>query len=117
MDGFVDELRAVFAIENRKLVGKAQLMGMLAEDAIGDVVEGACPEVVRGLTKELFDAVNHLTCGFVGECAKQDPLGRNAILDETSHAVGQCAGFSTSSACDHEKLALSCRNHLGLLLV
>jgi hypothetical protein len=69
------------------------------EDQVADPVEGAAPDTVDVLrTRERFDAAKHLASGPVGECGEEDPLRRNALLDQIGDAVGDRTRFARAGS-------------------
>jgi hypothetical protein len=71
---------------------------MAPEDAVADRVECAAPESIGGAWDECVHPLGHFTRGFVCESEEQDGAGWNALLQNPSNAVGQCACFSAACA-------------------
>ena len=110
-DGFL-----VVAIEDGERAGEAEVLGMAAEDARADRVEGAGPERGGVVRDEFADALGHLAGGLVGEGEQQDLAGVDAVVEQPGHAVGESAGFPGAGAGDDQRAA-GRRGDGGVLLL
>ena len=90
--------------------------GVAPEDAVADRVECAAPEPIGRTRDECVNAFGHLSCGFVGKSEEEDGAGRNALFQNPSYTVGQCACLATAGAGNDQRgPAGGC--HSGELLV
>ncbi len=98
------QVAAVRGFVDREGVGVADALGVLAQDAREDRVEGSHADVAAAaLGDHLRDALAHLLGGFVGEGEGQDVPGLHALLDHVGDAGGEHAGLARSGACDDER--------------
>ena len=95
----------VVAVEDGEGTGVADVLGMAAEDARADGVEGAGPERGSVVRSELADTLGHLAGGFVGESEQQDLAGIEAVIQQPGHAVSESPGFPGPGSGDDERPA------------
>ena len=105
----------IVAIHDGEAGPVAEHLGVAAQQAVGDGVEGAAPEAVGGGAGELLDALEHLAGGLVGEGQQQDAPGGDALIQQPGDAVGQRARLAAAGAGDDERMPLR-RRHGGILL-
>ena len=111
-----DHVLGILAVHNAKSLAETDGLGMSAEDAVANRVECAAPESIGSAGDEGVHTLRHFTRGFVRESEEEDGAGGNALFEYPSHAVGQCACFSTASAGNDQRRAAG-GGHSGELLL
>ena len=91
-----DHVLGIFAVHDAESLAEPDGLGMSAEDAVADRVECAAPESIGRSGDECVHPLGHFTRGFVCKSEEQDGAGGNALFQNPSHAVGQCACFSAA---------------------
>ena len=111
------QVLGVLAVEDREVRRDAQPLAVLAEDAVGDVVEGAAPDVAGLLLDQHLHPAEHLAGRPVGEGDQHDPAGVHAVTHEPRQAVGQGAGLAAACTGDDQHRPARRSGHGQLLAV
>lgn len=102
---FCDEL-PVFEVE---------VLGVVAQDAVGEGVEGVDVDAVGGGPDEFEQAFAHGECGRIGEGEAEDVFGIGIGLEEDlADAGGEHVGFSRARSGQHEYGAFDLVHGLSL---
>ena len=102
-DGF-QQVLAVGGFVDGERLRKADRLGVLAQDAREDRVEGSHADVAAAVSRHhLRDARAHLLGGLVGEGERQDVVGRHALLDHVGDARCEHARLARAGAGDDER--------------
>jgi hypothetical protein len=78
-----------------------------AENAIGNVMEGASPEFFYILGSERCHPIEHLMGSFIGKGNQQNAEWINPLLYQVRNAVGERSGFAAASTSDNENRAFT----------
>lgn len=116
LDGVFEEGFGFAFINDGVVAFDPDLFSVHAEDALGDTVKGAAPELAAGNAGQVLDPLKHFTGGFVGEGEEEDFSGLHALMQEVGDAVGQGAGLARSGAGEN-KIGTGLGSHSGVLLV
>jgi hypothetical protein len=68
-------------------------------------------------SQQFADPVPHNASGFVGEGNSKDRLGRNTLLDEMRHAIGDHASLTSAGPGKHEDWPFRGKHGFALALV
>ena len=115
----LDQPDLVVGIEDGEIGLEADQLGMAAQDAGADGVEGAEPRhALDAGADQLADALLHLAGGLVGEGHRQD-FGRPGALggEDMGDAGGQHARLAGAGAGQHQQRALGGQHGVALFLV
>ena len=77
---------------------------MAPQQAVGNGVEGAAPELAGICPGEGGDSLQHFAGGFVGEGEQQNAPGGHAVLQQPGYAVGEGAGLAAAGTGNDECL-------------
>ena len=113
----VDQAFGVVRVVDREVTRVADVLGLHAQDAGKETMEGARPDVGGLLTHHLADALLHFPCRLVGERQGQDLPGRRPLLDDVGDAVGEHPRFARSGTGHHQHRTLDGRGGLPLYVV
>ena len=115
-DDLAQEAELVVGVEDGEVRLQADELGVAAEDAHGERVEGAEPgHPLDDAADEVADAGLHLAGGLVGEGDGEDLVGAGAAgVEEVRDAGGQRLGLAGAGAGEHEDRAVE-RLHRGAL--
>ena len=102
-DDRIEHVLLILAVHDGEAGAEAGGLGVAAEHAIADGMEGAAPEAGEIVRDQGGDALEHFARGLVGEGEEKDVGGADAILDEICDAIGQGAGLAAASAGDHQR--------------
>ena len=105
-DGGGHHVATVLPVEDGVSLLVSEQGGVLAEDPVGDVVEGAAPDAARVDLRHLLHAAEHLPRRLVGEGEQQQRLGIEVAMEEPGHAPGERPGLARSGAGDDEQRAV-----------
>ena len=81
VDGVFEKALGLAFVENCVVALESDRLPVHAEDALGDTVEGATPELTTGNHGEVLDAFEHFAGCFVGESQQQDLVGLDALVE------------------------------------
>ena len=125
----LDELRVEFLddvfqdafglalIEDGVVALEPDEVAMHAEDALGDAVEGAAPELAARDAGQVLDAFQHLAGGLVRERKEQNLVGRHALMQQVGHPVGQGPGLARTGTRQNERRTRRCGDRRILLWI
>ena len=114
----LEQADLVVAVEDGEVGLEACELGMAAQDAGGDGVEGAEPEAGGGAPDQLLDAADHLARRLVGEGDRQHLAGPGAAGGENvGEAGGEHAGLAGAGAGQHQQRPVQRFRRLALLRV
>ena len=88
------KLFGFFLVEDGEVGTTFGGLGVTSQDALGDGVEGAAPELSAWNAGEILDALEHFLGGFIGESEQEDVPGFGTLVEEPGNAVGEGASFS-----------------------
>ncbi len=111
-----DQMFGVFAVEDGEVAFIAEFIGVGAQDAVADGVEGAAPQFAQLLAEQIGDAPHHFAGGFVGEGEQQDAVGGNALFEQVGDAIDEGARLAGAGAGNDERRA-GRRGNGGVLLL
>ena len=117
LDARGQQVLGVLAVEDREVRRDAQPLAVRAEDAVGDVVERAAPDVAGLLLDEQLDPVEHLAGRPVRERNEHDPPGIDAVMHEPGQAIRQRPRLAAAGPGDDEHRPARRRRHRQLLRV
>ena len=104
--GLLDEADLVVVVVDGEVAPVAEDVGVLAQDAHAQGVEGADGELFGAGADEPFEALLHLGGGLVGEGDGADAAGPYVLyLHEVGDTVGEDAGLAAARARDDEERA------------
>ena len=74
LDQPLDDPQLVVRIDDLEILRQPGVLPVAAQQAMGEAVKGANPEMVDGHVEQGLDAAAHLGCGLVCECDGQEAL-------------------------------------------
>ena len=118
LQDLAQEPRLILGIEDLEALRQAGLAPMLAQQPMGETVEGADPQPAARKPQQSFDAPAHFRRGLVGERDREDAVGRCALhLDQPGDPVHQHPGLAAAGAREHERGALRRGHRLPLRVI
>ncbi len=103
----LDQPDLVVLVEDREIGLEAHMLGVPAQDARGECVEGAQPHRLDRVADDRGDAVAHLGRGLVGEGDREDLVGKGLARDhQVAHARDQHARLARPRPRQHQKRSL-----------
>ena len=117
LDNLLDGRLAIIVVVDGEGVGVAQFVGLSAQDAGKDGVEGAHPEVTGFIAYQLGDTFLHFGRSLVCKCQSQYVEAVDAELDKMSYAICKGSGLAASGTGNNHYRAFraGCRVALGFV--
>ena len=106
------QLAAVGLVVDGEVAVEVEAVGVLAQQAGAEAVEGADPDAAAG--HEGLDALAHLAGGLVGEGDGEDVAGPDALLEQVGDAAGDDARLAAAGAGQDEQRPFDVRDGLAL---
>jgi len=116
-DDGVHDLLLILSVHDGEAAFPAEEVGVAAEDAVADGVEGAAPEITRVVGDEFLDTVEHFPGGLVGKGEQENAAGADPVVEEVGDPVGEGTRFATAGSGDDEGRARGCGDGGELLFV
>ena len=110
----IDHVLGVAAVQNGEGVGKAQQLGVAAQDGVGKGVKGAAGDPVAAAAQERLDPLQHLFGRPPGKGQQQDGGRVNALLNHARHPEHQGAGLAAARPGQDQQRALMADGRLVL---
>ena len=117
LDARSQQVLGVLAVEDREVGRNAQPLAVDSQDAVGDVVERAAPDVLGLLLDEQLDAVEHLAGRPVREGDQHDPAGVHAVMHQPGQPIGQRPRLAAAGPRHDEHRPARRRRHRQLLRI
>ena len=92
----IDHVLGVAAVQNGEGVGKAQQLGVAAQDGVGKGVKGAAGDPVAAAAQERLNPLQHLFGRPPGKGQQQDGGRVNPLLNHARHPEHQGAGLAAA---------------------
>ena len=92
----LQQVALVGAVHNRKAVGIAHPVAVLAQPLVADAVEGAAGDRPQVLIQQMHRPGQHLLGRFAGEGEEQDGPGVHPLLHQIGQAIDQGAGLAAA---------------------
>ncbi len=108
----------IVGVEDLKALGQTGLVPVLAQQAVGDAVEGAHPHAAGGHLQQGFDTPAHLPCGLVGKGHRENAEGRDAFgPNQPGDAVRKHPGLTAAGTGEDQQITGRSTDCLALGLV
>ena len=98
----LDEILGVVAVQNGEVAMITEQIGVRAQHAAADGVEGATPQPERLLADEVGNAPHHFRGRLVGKGEQEDLVRRNALFEQVGDAIGERAGLAGAGTGDDQ---------------
>ncbi len=100
----VHQVGRVGPVQDREAGGQAERPAVEPEQPVGGRVERAAPDPAeRAVAGQLLGAREHLAGGAARERQQQDPLGRDAAIDQVRDPAGERPGLARAGPGDHQQ--------------
>ena len=116
LDGVFEDRFRLALVEDGEVALQPDLFTVYPEDALGDAVEGAAPELASGDSGQVLDPLEHFSGRFVRKGEKEDLPRLDALVQKIGHPVGEGASLSRARP-GKDKVRTRLRRHGGVLLV
>jgi len=117
----LQEIFGVAAVVDGEARVEPHPLAVLPEEPGGDGVERSAPDPARGprfpVAEEPVDPAEQLARGAAGEGQQEDPIRRDASVDQMRHAVGERGGLSRSRPGDEQQRRVAMEHRLALPFV
>ena len=112
-----DEVLRIVPVQNGEIALIPERFRMLTQNPRADRMKRAAPKSPQFLADEVAHASHHLAGSFVGKGQQQNPVRRNALVQQKGHAIREGAGFAGTRTGDDQRRAGHRRDRRQLLLV
>ena len=110
----VEEIALVGPVHDRKPLGVAEALAVLAQPEVADAVEGAPHHLAQGLVQQMHRPGQHLPGGLAGEGQQQNSPGVHPLFHQIRQAVDQGAGLAAAGPGNDQDRSLQGSHRLVL---
>src|SRR5208282_2697378 len=103
----IDYIFDVAAIENREIRLQADHAAHLAQDLVGERMEGTARDLTAAVADQLLDPPQHLLRRAPGKGQQEYRAGRDSALDQPGDPIDERARLAGAGAGDHQQRAFA----------